>query len=73
MKTVHVKEAPEAPDDPIIAEIHEIRRRIMEECNHDPKKFRAMLKQTEMQYADRLTTLDLKPRKKRTGRSRQHQ
>lgn len=41
-------------DDPILAELHKVRRQIMEECGNDPGKFHAMLKRAEAKYADRL-------------------
>ena len=45
-------------DDPIVKEIHETRRRIMEECGGDLEQFIAHLKAGEQQDKDRLVTME---------------
>ena len=45
-------------DDPIVKEIHETRRRIMEECGGDLDQLIARLKAGEQQHKDRLLTMD---------------
>ena len=45
-------------DDPIVREIHETRRRIMEECGGDVERLIAMLKAGDEQHKDRLVTME---------------
>ena len=45
-------------DDPIVKEIHETRRRILEECNGDLEQLIAPLKAAEAKDKDRLVTMD---------------
>ncbi len=45
-------------DDPIVREIHETRRRIMEECGGDVERLIAYLKAAEVQDKDRLVTME---------------
>ncbi len=45
-------------DDPIVKEIHETRRRIMEECGGDLERLIAHLKAAEQQDKDRLVTME---------------
>ena len=40
--------------DPIVEELHEIRRKIMEECGNDPRQYFARLKAAEANDRDRL-------------------
>ena len=44
--------------DPIVEEIHEIRRRMLEECGGDLERLMDRLRQAEVQDKDRLVTLD---------------
>ncbi len=45
-------------DDPIVKEIHETRRRILEECHGDLEELIARLKAAEQQDEDRLVTME---------------
>ena len=45
-------------DDPIVKEIHETRRRILEECGGDVEGLIAHLKAAEQQDKDRLVTME---------------
>jgi hypothetical protein len=45
-------------EDPIIDEIHEVRRRIFEECGGDLKRYFERLKAAEAMNKDRLVTLE---------------
>jgi hypothetical protein len=45
-------------DDPIVKEIHETRRRIMEECGGTVEGLIAHLKAAEQQDKDRLVTME---------------
>ncbi len=45
-------------DDPIVREIHETRRRILEECDGDLERLIARLKAAEQKDKDRLVTMD---------------
>lgn len=49
--------------DPIVEEIHEIRRKIMEECGNDPRRYFARLKAAEAK--DRGSLASKPPRRKR--------
>jgi hypothetical protein len=51
--------------DPIVDEIHEIRKRIMEECGNDPRRYFERLKAAEAKDKDRLVT---KPPSSEPGR-----
>jgi hypothetical protein len=42
--------------DPIVEEIHEIRRKIMEECGNDPRRYFARLRAAEAKDKDRLVS-----------------
>ena len=54
--------------DPIVEEIHQIRRRIMEECGNDPQRYFARLKAAEAKDKDRLVSQP--PRTKESSGSR---
>ena len=45
-------------EDPIIDEIHEVRRRIFEECGGDLERYFERLKAAEAMNKDRLVTLE---------------
>ncbi len=45
-------------DDPIVKEIHETRRRILEQCNGDLERLIARLKAAEQKDKNRLVTMD---------------
>jgi hypothetical protein len=45
-------------DDPLVREIHETRRRILEECDGDLGKLIARLKAAEAEDKDRLVTIE---------------
>ena len=45
-------------DDPIVAEVHEARRRIWDECNHDLEQLIARLGAAELQHPERLVTVE---------------
>ena len=45
-------------DDPIVREIHETRRRMLEECDGDVEKLIARLKAAEAEDEDRLVTIE---------------
>jgi hypothetical protein len=45
-------------DDPIVKEIHETRRRILEECHGDLEELIARLKAAEQEDKDRLVTIE---------------
>ena len=45
-------------DDPIVKEIHETRRRILDECHGDLEELIARLKAAEQQDKDRLVTME---------------
>ena len=45
-------------DDPIVQEVHEIRQRILAECQGDVERLIARLKAAESQDKDRLVTLE---------------
>lgn len=49
--------------DPIVEEIHEIRRKIMKECGNDPRRYFARLKAAEAKDRDRLVSKIARPRK----------
>ncbi len=40
--------------DPVIEEVREVRRRISEECGHDPEKLVAYYMELQQQFGDRL-------------------
>jgi hypothetical protein len=42
------------PNDPVIDEIREVRHRISERCNHDPKELVAYYMKLQEQHRDRL-------------------
>jgi hypothetical protein len=56
-------------DDPIVKEIHEIRRRIMEECGGTVEGLIAHLKAAEEQDKDRLVTMEDLQKQAATRRS----
>ncbi len=56
-------------EDPILAELREVRRKMMEECGNDPDKFHAMIKRAEAKYADRLVRR-AKPTRKTAKRAK---
>ena len=45
-------------DDPIITEIHRIRKEILNECNNDIEKYLERLKMAELRDKDRLVSFD---------------
>jgi hypothetical protein len=45
-------------DDPIITEIHKIRKEILNECNNDIEKYLERLKIAELKDKDRLVSLE---------------
>ena len=50
--------------DPIVEEIHEIRRKIMEECGNDPRRYFARLKAAEEKDKDRLVAKPPRPKRR---------
>ena len=48
--------------DPIVEELHEIRRKIMEECGNDPRQYFARLKAAEAKDKDRLVAKPPRPK-----------
>ena len=54
-------------DDPIVAEIHETRRRIMAECGDDVERLIDRLKAAESQDKDRLVTAEELKRRARSS------
>jgi hypothetical protein len=42
------------PSDPVIDEVREVRRRISEQCGHDPERLVAYYMELQQQFADRL-------------------
>ena len=54
-------------DDPIVAEIHETRRRIMAECADDVERLIDRLKAAELQDKDRLVTKEELNRRARSS------
>ncbi len=55
--------------DPIVEEIHEIRRKIMEECGNDPRRYFARLKAAEAGDRDRLAPMPVRPKRSRVSAS----
>jgi hypothetical protein len=52
-------------EDPLLAELDDIRRRIFEECGNDPQRYIAFYREYQKQFADRLITRhDRQPRDK---------
>ena len=49
--------------DPIVEEIHEIRRKLMEECGNDPRRYFARLKAAEAEDRDRLAPRPMRPKR----------
>lgn len=49
-------------DDPIVEEIHAIRRQISRECNHDIKEIVKRIRKLEEKHKDRLVSVPLKQR-----------
>ena len=45
-------------EDQAIAEIREVRRRISEECNHDPRKLIAYYKELQFRHKERVVRLE---------------
>ena len=45
---------PKQQSDPVIDEIREVRRRISEQCGHDPERLVAYYMELQQQFADRL-------------------
>jgi len=45
-------------DDPIVQEVHEIRRRILEQCNGDLDRLIERIKAAESKDRDRLVTME---------------
>ncbi len=45
-------------NDPIVEEIHQIREKIMEECDWDIDKFFEMIRESEKKHPERLISLD---------------
>ena len=45
-------------EDQAIAEIREVRRRISEECDHDPRKLITYYKELQLRHQDRLLPTD---------------
>jgi len=45
-------------EDQAIAEIREVRRRISEECNHDPRKLITYYKELQLRHKGRLLRLE---------------
>ena len=54
-------------DDPIVAEIHETRRRIMAECGDDVERLIDRLTAAELQDKDRLVTKEQLKRRARSS------
>ena len=53
-------------DDPIVQEIHQTRRRILQQCNGDLERFIARLKAAESKDKDRLVTVEDVQKRART-------
>ena len=45
-------------EDQAIAEIREVRRRISEECDHDPRKLIAYYKELQLRHKERLLRVE---------------
>ena len=59
-------------DDPIVAEVHAARAKLMEECGNDFDKLFARLKEMEKQHPERVLTkeqLDLLRQKQKTDQA----
>jgi hypothetical protein len=56
--------------DPIVEEIHEIRRQIAEECDFDMDKIFEMLKKMEAEHPERMAR-DIKSYSERMGRDKE--
>jgi hypothetical protein len=56
-------------EDPIVKEIHETRRRILEECDGDLERLIARLKAAEQKDKDRLVTMEEVQNRARTPKT----
>ena len=56
-------------DDPIVEEVYQARRKILDECNGDLGKWIERLKAAEAQHQDRVVTLEAVRKRSRSSES----